>query len=101
LVSPLLADLGAVPPLFIQASGAERLLDDSLELAARAARAGVHTEMEVWPGMTHAWQILAGFVPEADEATARASAFVNRIADGRVVEGTPLPGGPASPGEIP
>ncbi|MGW0665116.1 alpha/beta hydrolase fold domain-containing protein [Streptodolium elevatio] len=96
LVSPLLADLSAVPPLFIQASSAERLLDDSLELAARAARAGVHTEIEVWPTMTHAWQLIAGFLPEATEAAARASAFVNRIGDGRMVDGAALMGGPAT-----
>ncbi|MGA4544135.1 alpha/beta hydrolase [Uniformispora flossi] len=96
LVSPVLADLRGLPPLFIQASSAERLLDDSLELAGRAARAGVHVEMEVWPRMTHAWQLAAGFVPEATEAAERAASFVNRVAEGRVVDGAALLGGPAS-----
>ncbi|GAA4991014.1 alpha/beta hydrolase [Yinghuangia aomiensis] len=100
LVSPLLADLTGLPPLFIQASSAERLLDDSLELAARAARAGVHVEMEIWPQMPHTWQITAGFLPEATEAAARTAAFINRVADGRIVDGTALLGGPATLEEI-
>ncbi|MCX5269476.1 alpha/beta hydrolase fold domain-containing protein [Streptomyces sp. NBC_00199] len=45
VVSPFLADLRGLPPLFVQVSSTEMLLDDSLELAARAARAGVHVEM--------------------------------------------------------
>lgn len=100
LVSPVVADLRGMPPLFVQASGAERLLDDSLALVGRAARAGVHVEMEVWPKMTHAWQIAAGFLPEATEAAERTAAFISRVADGRVVDGAALLGGPADLGEI-
>ncbi|MEJ2852424.1 MULTISPECIES: alpha/beta hydrolase [unclassified Saccharothrix] len=82
LVSPVLADLRGLPPLLIQASSAERLLDDSLTLAANAARAGVHVELDVWPHMFHGWQITAGFLPEATEAATRIASFVNRVAEG-------------------
>lgn len=37
--SPLYADLRGLPPLFIQASDSEVLLDDSARLAEKAARA--------------------------------------------------------------
>ncbi|MFE8013924.1 alpha/beta hydrolase fold domain-containing protein [Streptomyces antibioticus] len=96
LVSPILAELGELPPLFVQVSGAERLLDDSLVLADRVARAGGHVELEVWPRMFHAWQVAAGFLPEATEAVARSGAFVGRLADGRTVDGAALSGGPGS-----
>jgi epsilon-lactone hydrolase len=96
LVSPVIADLHGLPPLYLQVSSAERLLDDSLTLAGRAARAGVHVELEVWPRMAHAWQVAAGFLPEATEAVARTAAFVNRVADGRIVDGAALLGGPTS-----
>ncbi|WP_030925126.1 alpha/beta hydrolase [Streptosporangium amethystogenes] len=99
-VSPVLADLRGLPPLFLQVSSAERLLDDSLALAANAARAGVHVEMEVWPQMQHAWQVAAGFLPEATEAVDRTVAFVRRVAEGKVVDGTALCGGPAALEEI-
>ncbi|MDC0770808.1 alpha/beta hydrolase fold domain-containing protein [Streptomyces sp. HD] len=97
LISLLLADLHGLPPLFVQVSSAEMLLDDSLELVARA---GVQVELEVWPEMTHAWQIAAGFLPEATEATARTAAFINRVAEGRVVDGAALLGGPAILDEV-
>jgi epsilon-lactone hydrolase len=77
------------------------VLDDSLSLADRAARAGVQVELEVWPRMFHAWQVAAGFLPEATEAVARTSAFIDRIARGRFVDGFALRGGPESMEEVP
>ncbi|WEH13058.1 alpha/beta hydrolase [Streptomyces sp. VNUA24] len=100
LVSPVVADLRGLPPLFLQVSGAERLLDDSLTVADRAARAGVEVELEVWPKMFHVWQAGVGFLPEATEAVARTAAFVRRVADGRFVDGPALLGGPASLEEV-
>lgn len=94
-VSPVLADLHGLPPLLIQVSSAERLLDDSLALATRAARAGVHVELEVWPHMFHSWPVAAGFLPEATEAAGRTGAFIDRVAAGRVVDGAALTSGPA------
>ncbi|WP_460072719.1 alpha/beta hydrolase [Streptomyces sp. YKOK-I1] len=100
LASPVVADLGSLPPLFLQVSSAERLLDDSMALADRAARAGVHVELEVWPRMFHAWHVAAGFLPEATEAVARSGAFIGRVADGRIVDGAALLGGPESVAEV-
>jgi epsilon-lactone hydrolase len=87
LISPVLGTFGGLPPLFLQVSSAERLLDDSLELAAAAARAGVHVELEVWPLMTHGWQTEVDEIPEATEAMTRIAAFIGRVLDGRVRDG--------------
>ncbi|MGW3567522.1 alpha/beta hydrolase [Streptomyces sp. NPDC000941] len=106
-VSPIRAELRDLPPLFIQVSSAERLLDDSLILADRAARAGVQVELDVWPRMFHAWQVSSGFLPEATEAVARSGAFVGRVAEGKVVDGAALSGGlkpaghPSAPDDCP
>ncbi|WP_416979892.1 alpha/beta hydrolase [Streptomyces sp. T028] len=100
LVSPVLADMTGLPPLFLQVSGAERLLDDSLTVADRAAREGVEVELQVWPKMFHVWQAGTGFLPEATEAVDRTAAFVRRVADGRFVDGPALLGGPASLEEV-
>ncbi|MDX2546874.1 alpha/beta hydrolase fold domain-containing protein [Streptomyces sp. WI04-05B] len=94
LVSPVLADLGHLPSLFLQVFSAERLLDDSLILANRAARAGAHVELEVWPRMFHAWQVAAGFLPEAS------AAFIRRAAEGKIVDGVALAGGSESVDEV-
>ncbi|MEQ4721680.1 alpha/beta hydrolase fold domain-containing protein [Nonomuraea sp. B19D2] len=99
-VSPALADLRGLPPLFVQVSSAELLLDDSLALVTNAARAGVHVELEVWPHVQHVWQAATGFLPEATEAVDRTVAFIQRVAEGRVVDGAALSGGPASFEEV-
>ncbi|KAB2341606.1 alpha/beta hydrolase [Actinomadura rudentiformis] len=98
--SPALCDLTGLPPLFLQVSSAECLLDDTLALTTAAARAGVHVELEVWPRMLHSWQAAAGFLPEATEAVERTAAFIQRVADGRIVDGAELSGGPASLDDI-
>jgi acetyl esterase/lipase len=98
--SPGLADLKGLPPLFVQVSSAECVLDDSLAFVASAARAGVHVELEVWPLMQHAWQAAAGVLPEGSEAVDRTAAFIQRVAEGRIVDGAALADGPASWEEI-
>ena len=79
LASPLYADLKGLPPLLIQASDSEVLLDDSRRLAAKAAEAGVPVSFKVWHHLPHAWQLFAPFLPEARAALAEAAAFIRRI----------------------
>jgi len=83
LISPVTADLAGLPPLLIQVSSAEMLLDDSLELAAQAARSRVRVVLEVQPHLQHAWQLFTGFLPEADHAVERTVDFICRAEDER------------------
>jgi acetyl esterase/lipase len=76
LASPLYADLRGLPPLLIQASAAEVLLDDSTRLAARAATSGVRTTLEVWPEMPHVWHLFAAILPEGREAIEHIGSFI-------------------------
>ena len=71
LVSPLYADLGGLPPLYIQASRDEVLLDDSRSFAERARQAGLEVRLDLFPGQQHTFQMAAGRSPEADEAIRR------------------------------
>jgi monoterpene epsilon-lactone hydrolase len=75
LVSPFYADLHGLPPLLIQVGEDEHLLRDARRFVPRARAAGVDVTLQVWPGMWHVWQILVGFMPEADEAVAAIAAF--------------------------
>ena len=79
LASPHYADLKGLPPLFIQASDTEVLLDDSTRLAEKAAKAGVSVTFKMWPRLPHVWQIFTPFLPEGRAALAEASAFVKRV----------------------
>jgi acetyl esterase/lipase len=71
LVSPLYADLAGLPPLYIQASRDEGIVDDGRSFADRAQQARVDVRIDLFPGQQHAFQIGAGRSPEADEAIRR------------------------------
>lgn len=74
--SPLFADLRGLPPLLIQCSSTELLLDDALRLQQKASSAGVDARLSVYPGLPHVWQMFAGLVPEAGMALQEAAEFV-------------------------
>lgn len=78
LASPLYADLSGLPPLFIQASDSEVLLDDSTRLAEKARRAGVAVDFRAWRGLPHVWQIFATTLPEGRAALKEAAGFIRR-----------------------
>src|ERR1700722_2389417 len=82
LVSPVYADLTGLPPLLIQASDCEVLLDDSRRVAENARRSGVEVTMCVWPGLPHVWQAFAPILPEGRAALRDAGVFIRaRLAD--------------------
>jgi acetyl esterase/lipase len=74
--SPIFADLKGLPPIYLQVGEDETLLDDSRALADRAIAAGVDARLEVFPGMLHSFQMMAGRAPEADDAIARFAQWV-------------------------
>jgi monoterpene epsilon-lactone hydrolase len=76
LVSPLYGDLVGLPPLLIHVGGAEVLYDDAVRMAEAARQAGVEVEFADWDGAFHVWHMVAGMVPEADEAVAAAGAWM-------------------------
>ena len=75
LASPIYAELGGLPPLLIHVGDSEVLLDDSVRLADVAVRAGVETELEIWPEMIHVFQMGAGNIPESDASIAAIGAW--------------------------
>jgi monoterpene epsilon-lactone hydrolase len=75
-VSALYADLSGFPPVFLQAGADETLVDESRMFAERARLAGVETRLDVFDGMLHSFQMMAGRAPEADDAIARFAAWV-------------------------
>jgi acetyl esterase/lipase len=77
LASPLYGDLAGLPPLLIQVSDMEVLLDDSTRLAERARAAGVQVELTIWPNLPHVWQVSQMLLPEARKALDEAAAFAN------------------------
>lgn len=75
-VNPLYGNLDSLPPMFLQVSDAETLLDDSLTFAEHARNAGVEVRLDVFPGQQHTFQMAAGRTPIADDAIQRLADWV-------------------------
>ncbi len=69
-------DLSMLPPTYIQAAGAEVLLDQIQEFAGRAKQAGVELTLDIYPGQFHVFQVFSPLVKSADEAIVRLGEFV-------------------------
>ncbi|NTF35007.1 alpha/beta hydrolase [Rhizobium skierniewicense] len=78
LASPLYGDFTGVPPLFIQASDTEILLDDAARVAEKARLTGVEVNFKIWSGLPHAWPTMTPFLPEAKAALKDATDFIRR-----------------------
>jgi epsilon-lactone hydrolase len=77
--SPLFGDWSGLPPLFIQASESEVLVDDATGLADNAGGAGVDVELHLYSDMPHVWQIHYPLFPEAVQAVEQVRDFVVRV----------------------
>ena len=75
-LSPLRAELGALPPVLVQAAADEPLAAQAVELHRRAEAAGVEITLDLWERMWHTWHYHG--LPEADQALAEAAAFLSR-----------------------
>ena len=76
IVSPLYGDYSGLPPVFISATDAETLYDDSRELYRRLKEAGHSAKLDVQEGCCHAFQIHPDVLPEAKTALERAFEFI-------------------------
>ena len=82
LASPLYADLRGLPPLLVQAGGAEILIDGIEAFVNAAERQGVPVTFDCVEEMFHCWQLFAGVLPEGAAAVERAGAFARRWVPG-------------------
>jgi acetyl esterase/lipase len=69
-------DFAGLPPLLFQVGSDEILLQDSIQGAAKAKKAGVEVQLEVYEGMMHVFQIFS-WLPEAGCAIRQAADFIN------------------------
>jgi acetyl esterase/lipase len=78
LAAPLHADLRGLPPMLVQAGGAEALLDDARRIAARARDAGVDVTLDIEEDMIHVFQLFAVILERGRLAIERAGAFARK-----------------------
>ena len=77
-ISPLLGKLHDLPPLLIQASDCEILLDDGRRYANKARAAGSNVTLQLWSGMPHVWQIFHPELQAAQDAFDQIEQFIAR-----------------------
>lgn len=75
-ITPLYSDLRGLPPVLLHVGGWELLRDDAITMAARLQEANVETELKVWDGMVHCWQLFAPMLDEATQSLNEAGSFV-------------------------
>jgi len=75
LANPLYADFAGFPRLYINAGGAEMLLDNATRLAELAQAAGTDVTLSIVDDMQHVFPCLAGNAPEADTEIAGIAAW--------------------------
>lgn len=68
-------DLTGLPPTFISTGALDLFLEEDIEYARRLTRAGVPTELHVWPGAFHAFDAM----PQAQVASAARLASGNAL----------------------
>jgi acetyl esterase/lipase len=76
LVSPLYGDVHGFPPTMIQAGTQEVFLSDATRMAEKLRAAGVTVQLEVWPGMYHAFTGGPTFIPESRLAQRHVTKFM-------------------------
>lgn len=76
MASPVFADVTGLPPILIQIGENELMLSDAMRLATHLGDNRVRVNLEVWPGMFHAWHFFSTLQPEALQALESSVAFI-------------------------
>ncbi len=74
--APFSTSLKGLPPVLLQASDSEILLDDSKRLANAIEEQGGHVRLELWEDVPSCWHIAAIGLPEGRAAIKKLAAFV-------------------------
>lgn len=74
--SPAFAELGGLPPLLLQVSSTELLLDDTRRVHEKVQASNGKSRLEIYDDVMHCWQMLDGLVPEARAALRQAATFI-------------------------
>lgn len=75
-LSPVNRDLSKLPPSMIICAADEILRYDAELMTERLQRAGVSVTTHIWEGQVHAFPVLAGLLPESQEAIELVANFV-------------------------
>lgn len=85
LASPINARLDGLPPLYIQAGGAEILIDQIKAFELQAKADGARVQVDIWEHMNHDFQVFGDLIPESRQAMVKiGEVFSHHILSGLV-----------------
>ena len=77
--SPVLGEFdSSFPPILFQVGSTEILLDDSRRIHDKIQKANGHSELEIYEGVPHCWQMFDSLMPEARIALQKAVEFIGK-----------------------
>jgi acetyl esterase len=79
LVTPLKADIRALPPLFISVGEADVLASENVALAQKALEQGVSCDLDFYSGLMHGYIRIPQYVDRANLALMRQVAWFNAL----------------------
>ena len=82
LLNPAAGALHGLAPLLIQVGSAEILLDDAVQIAARAGAAGTAVRLDIWPNLPHVFPAFSFMLEAGRLALADAGAFIRSALEG-------------------
>ncbi|MGF6770591.1 monoterpene epsilon-lactone hydrolase [Paraburkholderia sp. GAS199] len=84
LVSPIFANVEALPPTLIHTGSNEVMLDESVELARQLGLANVQVELEIWSHAFHGFHAWHDRLSLARDALDSVESFIKRVLASRV-----------------
>lgn len=78
-ISPLFANLAGLPPVLLQVSNTEMLLDDSVRMAKKLEQYKVPVTLDIWEDVPSCWQCAAMALPEGRKAVRAIRRFIRLI----------------------
>ncbi|MEM6544574.1 MAG: alpha/beta hydrolase [Pseudomonadota bacterium] len=78
-ISPVRGNLQDLPPILIQVSDSEMLLDDARRYTAKAQAAESPVVLQTWPAMPHVFQFFTPTLPEAEESFSNVAEFLETV----------------------
>lgn len=76
--SPLFGEFKAAPPVLIQVSDTEILLDDSRRMTEALKKQGVDVHLDIWKNTPHVWPLFQGWLTQGDRAIHEIASFLNK-----------------------
>jgi monoterpene epsilon-lactone hydrolase len=77
--SPIYQDVRGLPPTMILIGENEVMLSDAIKLASHLGENRVRTQLEIWPGLFHAWPQYGPHLYETKQALDNICYFVNQF----------------------